>query len=76
MRRRPYRIAQSARASIEEELNRMLDMGIVRPSISLYATPIIVLKKADGTLRFCADYKALNQVTEFDLFPVPVLMRY
>ena len=46
-------------------------MGVVQPSNSPWASPIVLVRKKDGTLRFCVDYRVLNSVTKKDTFPLP-----
>ncbi|XP_026146496.1 uncharacterized protein LOC113120717 [Carassius auratus] len=71
VRQRPYRVPEARRHAIEEEVQEMLRLGVIEPSRSPWSSPIVMVPKPDGTLRFCNDFRRLNEVSEFDGYPMP-----
>jgi hypothetical protein len=72
--RQPIRRLHFGKREIEkEEVNKMLTMGIIEPSYSLWSSPVILVKKKDGSIRFYVDYHKLNDVTVKDEYPLPLI---
>ncbi|CAM5107448.1 unnamed protein product [Eretmochelys imbricata] len=71
IRAQPYRVSPQAKAAVEREIQDMLQMGVICPSGSAWASPVVLVPKPDGEIRFCVDYRKLNAVTRPDNYPMP-----
>nr|XP_015210947.1 PREDICTED: uncharacterized protein LOC107078390 [Lepisosteus oculatus] len=69
----PYRVPEAKRKLIKEEVGKMLEMGIIEESHSEWASPIVLIPRPDGTIRFCNNFKRLNEISRFDAYPMPCI---
>nr|GEW58308.1 putative reverse transcriptase domain-containing protein [Tanacetum cinerariifolium] len=67
----PYRLASSEMQKLMKQLKELLDKGLIRPSSSPWGAPILFVKKKDGSMRICIDYRELNKVTIRNRYPLP-----
>jgi len=71
VRQPPRRVPFSLRPEISQMVNEMLQAQVIEESSSPWARPVVLIRKKDGSLRFCVDYRRLNAVTRKDVFPLP-----
>jgi hypothetical protein len=67
----PYRLSPANRDEIERQIHSMMQSGVVRPSRSPWASPVVLVDKPDGSKRFCVDYRKVNACTKKDRYPIP-----
>jgi len=71
IRQAPYRVAPAKRNEIQALVEEMLDLGVIEPSNSPWSSPVVLVKKSDGSSRFCVDYRRVNAATRKDTYPLP-----
>jgi hypothetical protein len=70
---RPYRFAPAIKDEVERQIKEMLMNGIIQRSSSPFSSSVLLVKKKDGTRRFCVDYRHLNAITVKGKYPVPII---
>jgi hypothetical protein len=70
---RPHRYAPLLKNEIENQVQEMLEAGLIHNSSSPFFSPVLFVKKKDGSYRFCVDYCHLNAITEKEQYPMPVI---
>ena len=71
MRQHPYKAGPIAREREKEEVERMRSMDVIEPASGKWASPVVVVPKNDGSVRFCIGYRKLNLMTIKDAYPIP-----
>ena len=71
MSRAPYRMAPTELKELKSQLQELLDKGFIQTSVSPWGAPVLFVKKKDGTLRMCIDYRQINKVTVKNRYPLP-----
>jgi hypothetical protein len=69
--KRAYRVPEPELVELKKQIDEMLEKGYIRPSTSPWAAPLLFVEKKDGTKRMCIDYRALNEVTVKNKYPLP-----
>ncbi|TIA47146.1 hypothetical protein D6C77_10332 [Aureobasidium pullulans] len=70
---RPRGMSQDELAATKKYLDEHLDKGFIRPSASLAAAPVLLVRKPGGGMRFCVDYRGLNDITIKNRYPIPLI---
>ncbi|KAA3465240.1 Retrotransposon protein [Gossypium australe] len=67
----PYRMAPKELTELKAQLQELLDLSFIRPSVPPEGAPILFVKKKDGTMRMCIDYRQLNKLTVKNKYSLP-----
>ena len=70
---KPYHYSPLYKTEIENQVQQLLQAGLITQSHSPFASPVLLVKKKDGTWRFCVDYRKLNDMTIKNRFPMPII---
>ncbi|GJX43410.1 putative reverse transcriptase domain-containing protein [Tanacetum coccineum] len=68
----PYRMAPIELKELKDQLQELLERGFIRPSVSPWGAPVLFVKKKDGSMRLCIDYRELNKITIRNRYPLPL----
>jgi len=71
VRLHPYRMGPRTRQLVGEQVDQMLQLDVIEPSTSEWASPVVLVPEPDGSTRFCIDYRQLNDRTVRDTYPLP-----
>ena len=71
IKQHPYRVNPVQLEHIRKEVDYMLENDLIMPSKSEWSSPCVLVPKSDGSIRFCIDYRKVNQVTKQDTYPIP-----
>ena len=71
IKQQPRRVPHAVRSEVQRHVSEMLNGGIIQHSTSPWSSPIVMVRKKDGSLRFCTDFWKLNNVTVKDAYPLP-----
>ena len=67
-----YSLSQLELSTLRDFIDKHVSIGLIRPTRSSHGAPVLFIKKKDGSLRLCVDYRALNRITKKDRYPLPL----
>ena len=74
-KQKAYHVPLLKRQIIDDEIEKMLEMGVIEPSKSNWSSPVTLQPKKDNSTRFCIDYRKLNSVTKSEIAAIPNILR-
>lgn len=75
IKQRHYPVSPFVQTEMDEELERMLKLGVIEKSFGAWSSPIVGVRKSSGKLRLCLDCRKVNEVSKTDAFPLPYISR-
>ena len=69
----PYRIAPKWKEEVKLQIDQLLQLGIIQPSVSPWSSSVVTVKKKDGGVRICIDFRAVNAITQPDPYQMPLI---
>ena len=73
IKQKPRHLPYAYREESEKQIKEMLENGVIKPSTSPWSRPIVLVQKKNGDMRFCVDYRKLNEITVYDSHPLPLI---
>ena len=67
----PHRLGPEKEDEVKRQVDGLLEKGLIEPASGAWSSPVVLVRKKDGTWRFCVDYRKLNAVTQYDAYPLP-----
>ena len=67
----PHRLGPEKEEEVRKQVDGLLKRGLIEPASGAWSSPVVLVRKKDGTWRFCVDYRRLNAVTQYDAYPLP-----
>src|SRR5882672_5763041 len=68
-----YSLSQEELAALRKFIDKNLTTGFIRPSCSPHRAPVLFIRKKDGSLRLCVDFRGLNRISKKDRYPLPLI---